>query len=537
MGEPLRARLSGARAGAEMAAALAGDAATVALATPGGASENPEDRAGVPIAALPADVRATGAGQGADPWVLFDGRADTGLHSDTGEVMRVRVSFPQPTALDALALYGRIDGALTVYAEHGTGLQAVSGLVDVPLHDTGERWTRFPIAITAQRLVIEWLPSGERGPQELVFWTAGAPTRSLAEVELADRVLAGKLAGAYAFPAISDRAAVTRTGGEQSLTFHMDTDPRALARAFLVYELEGRGHWSSVSRQLNGGAPRGGFRAEAPATGGLQVEEIAPAWLKRGDNVVRFRPQADIEHGFTVSALRVVGIPHAGVYEGRAASRSAGGERARRDEPLSIDFGAPAAPHALLFQLTAAGAGDIEIAPGAGANGLRFDLKDLSPGWHRLDLPVQSTWSETASVQIRPAKGSRAEVSDVAVAASLIPSRAPRIALSTPLHSECTDGRAYVRGFLDPPARARRERGSSPMRRPWSWQTTAASSSPCRSPKAPVIGRGGRTSRRGSRTARASVERWSSARAPKAPRRARRRAGSSWMRAPHTARW
>ncbi|WP_437941583.1 SpvB/TcaC N-terminal domain-containing protein [Sorangium sp. So ce341] len=432
-----------------MAAALAGDA--IALATPGEASEGPENPAVVPIAALPADLRATGAGQGADPWVLFDGRADTGLHSETGEVMRVRVSFPQPTALEALALYGRIDGALTLYAEHGAELQAVSGLVDVPLHDTGERWTRFPMAITAQHLVLEWLPSGERGPQELVFWTAGAPTRSLAEVELADRVLAGKLAGATQFPAMSERAAVTRTRGEQSLAFHMDTDPRALARAFLVYELEGRGHWSSVSRQLNGAAPRGGFRAEAPATGGLQVEEIAPAWLRRGDNVVRFRPQADIEHGFTVSALRVVGIPHAGVYEARAATRSAGGERARRDEPLSIDFGAPAAPHALLFQLTAAGAGDIEIAPGAGTNGLRFDLKDLSPGWHRLDLPVQSIWPESASVQVRPAKGSRAEVSDVAVAASLIPSRSPRIALSTPLHGECTDGRAYVRGFLDLP--------------------------------------------------------------------------------------
>ncbi|MGK3963945.1 SpvB/TcaC N-terminal domain-containing protein [Sorangium sp. So ce1667] len=432
-----------------MAAALAGGAA--ALASGRRPTGGQEGRATVPIAALPVDVRVPSGAQGADPWVLFDGRADTGLRSETGEVMRIRVSFAQPAALEALALYGRIDGALTVHAEDGAGLQEVSGPVDVPLHETGERWTRFPMAITAQHLVLEWQPSGERGPQELVFWTAGAPTRNLAEVELADRVLTGKLAGAYQFPAMSERAVVTRTGGEQSLTFPMDTDPRALARAFLVYELEGRGHWSSVDRRLNGLAPRGGFRAEAPATGGLQVEEIAPAWLKRGGNVVRFRPHADIEHGFTVSALRVVGIPHAGVYEARAAARSAGGERARRDEALSIDFGARVAPHALLFQLTAAGAGEIEIAPDAGADGLRFELNDLSPGWHRLDLPVQWTWPETASVQVRPAKGSRAEVPDVAVAASLIPSRSPRIALSTPLHGECTDGRAYVRGFLDLP--------------------------------------------------------------------------------------
>ncbi|WP_437678724.1 SpvB/TcaC N-terminal domain-containing protein [Sorangium sp. So ce131] len=410
----------------------------------------------VPVAALPADVRAAGGDLGSDPWVLFDGRAETGLRSETGEVARVRISFPQPTALEALALYGRSDGALTVYAEESGQLQAVPGLVGAPLHDTGERWTRFPVGITAQHVVLEWHPSGERGPQEIVFWSAGAPARTLAEVELADRVLAGKLAGAHEFPAMSERATVTRTGGEQSLPFYVDTDPRALARAFLVYELEGRGHWSSVNREINGAAPRGGFRAGAPATGGLQVEEIAPAWLKRGENVVRFRPQADLEHGFTVSALRVVGIPHAGVHEAHAAAPPTSGERPRRLDALRLDFGARVAPHALLVQLASAGEGALEITPGAGAKGLRFDLKDLLPGWHRLELPVESTWPETASVQVRPAKGSRIEVSDVAVAASRMPSAPGRLALSTPLHGECVDGRAYVRGFLDLPGGAAR---------------------------------------------------------------------------------
>lgn len=262
MGEPLLARIHGARGGAGVAAGLGGDAA--ALASDGRAMGSQERHAAVPIAALPADVRVLSGGQGADPWVLFDGRAEPGLRSDTGEVVRVRVSFAQPTALEALALYGRIDGALTVHAEGGAGLQTVSGPIEGSLLDGDERWTRFPMAVTAQHLVLEWVPSGERGPQEIVLWAAGAPTRSLAEVELADRVLAGKLAGAHEFPAMSERVTVTRTGGEQSMSLHMDTDPRALARAFLVYELEGRGHWSSVSRRLNGAAPRGGFRADAP---------------------------------------------------------------------------------------------------------------------------------------------------------------------------------------------------------------------------------------------------------------------------------
>ncbi|WP_438032864.1 SpvB/TcaC N-terminal domain-containing protein [Sorangium sp. So ce204] len=457
IGDPLRARLTGARGGAEPAAALAGDAAVLASAAD--PASGPDGLAVVPMVALPVDVRADGAGPGADPWVLFDGRGDTGLRSETGEKVRIRVSFPQPTALEALALYGRSEGALTVRAEDGAELQAASGLVDVPLHDTGERWTRLPMAVTAQHVVIEWLPSGERGPQEILFWSAGAPTRGLSEVELADRVLAGRLAGAYQFAATSERATVTRTGGEQSLSLHVDTDPRALARAFLVYQLEGRGHWSSVNRQINGTAPRGGSLAAAPATGGLQVEEIAPAWLRRGENVVRFRPSAEQEHGFTVSALRVVGIPHAGVVEARSAAgersaaeahaRPAGGERAPRTEALRLDFGARVAPHALLFQLTSAGAGELQIAPSEGAKGLRFDLKDLPPGWHRFDLPESATWPGAASVQIARAKGSHVEVSDVAVVASPVPSRARRIALSTPLHGECAEGRAHVRGFLD----------------------------------------------------------------------------------------
>ncbi|AUX48453.1 hypothetical protein SOCE26_099870 [Sorangium cellulosum] len=53
-------------------------------------------------------------------------------------------------------------------------------------------------------------------------------------------------------------------------------------------------------------------------------------------------------------------------------------------------------------------------------------------------------------MRILPTQGGRAEVSDVAVVASRPPAAPGRIALSTPLHGDCLDRRAYVRGFVDP---------------------------------------------------------------------------------------
>ncbi len=73
-------------------------------------------------------------------------------------------------------------------------------------------------------------------------------------------------------------------------TVRIDEDPSRWSRAWLVYELGGGGHWSAVRRKINDGVIQGGFRPSHASVGGTQVEEIAPSWVTRGDNVVRFEP-------------------------------------------------------------------------------------------------------------------------------------------------------------------------------------------------------------------------------------------------------
>src|SRR5581483_11369191 len=92
----------------------------------------------------------------------------------------------------------------------------------------------------------------------------------------------------------------------------VDADPALLGRAFLVYELTGLASFAAVPRRINGFPVQGGFNPELGAAAGLQVEEISPEWLFKGDNEIRFLPAAAGDPvGYRVRRLRVVGIPGA----------------------------------------------------------------------------------------------------------------------------------------------------------------------------------------------------------------------------------
>ncbi len=98
----------------------------------------------------------------------------------------------------------------------------------------------------------------------------------------------------------------------------LENDPRTLVRAFLVYELVGLTHWSAAVREINGQPARGGARLATAAASekpvaGVQVEEIAAAWLRRGTNEFHFRPVNDDDPvGYRVIDLRVIGLPDTG---------------------------------------------------------------------------------------------------------------------------------------------------------------------------------------------------------------------------------
>ncbi|WP_437786108.1 hypothetical protein [Sorangium sp. So ce1097] len=110
-----------------------------------------------------------------------------------------------------------------------------------------------------------------------------------------------------------------------------------------------------MPRSINGAAERAST-ALPPASpkSGLQVEEISPAWLKRGSNQVAFgAPPSSVQHGsvssYRVSHVRVVGIPHGGSYAAvspaELSSIAGRPPSAQATQLGAAAFAGPSAPH------------------------------------------------------------------------------------------------------------------------------------------------------------------------------------------------
>ncbi|HEY6560417.1 MAG TPA: SpvB/TcaC N-terminal domain-containing protein [Polyangiaceae bacterium] len=387
-----------------------------------------------------------------DAWVLFDGDATTGLRSHRGGRIRVRLELASLQRVDELAVHGATQGALNVYVSREQGLAPVPGLIALTTR-TEPRWQRFKAAepIFASSLVLEWIPSAEQGPNEIVFWGLGAPVRAFSERELSDRVLAGRVAGALELGSPRKSAEVARISGGVSFPVAIAPDPRAFARAFLVYELRGLGHWSSVSRSINGAAARLPARSE-PGAGGLQVEEISPRWLKRGANDVSFLP-VDARHtpGYEISNVRVVAVPHASLTEPFALRHTAEGHPSLQPgDRLQVAFDRATQPQVLALELASPSRSALVIEQTASPRrSMRIDLGGLAAGWHRFDLDNALSAPSRLDISVSGGAKGNAALRQLLVAGSPELQSAPdRLVISYPLHGECSQGTAEILGFI-----------------------------------------------------------------------------------------
>jgi RHS repeat-associated protein len=419
-----------------------------------------------------------------DPWTLFDGRATTGLQASSSEPVRIGVILDAPTELAAVTLLGPAEGKLTVLAIEGERAVPVESLDAVSVRVASGEWKRLepPRGVVAQKLVITWVSSTPLGPTEVGLWGYGLPKHETSDSELADRVLAGAALGGTSTVAAPTEARVARVGlqanaaarPDRPAIFHatLAADPRSLARTFLVYELTGLGHFTEVVRQVNGLQPRGGAPLASPGgsagdsraqEGGLQVEEISPDWLRVGDNEIRFFPVLDPGGPeYAVRNVRIVGLGRASVVEARMSDGQRGAA-----QPLAFD--AKSQPHDVVFDVLQPSDGRLVVQPvGAkGQSSVTVDLHGMAAGWHRIDASRLGAVDGVTVALTEPKRGgarSHAEaalpaISEVAVTASPLPAAgdAEGIVVTYPLHGECFDHRARVRGFV------RSAEGSAPV--------------------------------------------------------------------------
>jgi RHS repeat-associated protein len=89
--------------------------------------------------------------------------------------------------------------------------------------------------------------------------------------------------------------------------FHVSVNELLCAeqKVWLVYELEGVQDHTSVSRSINDQVSVGGYLVKRRRGWATQKEEVNAAWLRQGDNIVRFTMPENAQHSYRIKNLRL----------------------------------------------------------------------------------------------------------------------------------------------------------------------------------------------------------------------------------------
>jgi RHS repeat-associated protein len=400
---------------------------------------------------------------------LFDGDATTGLTAGAGTSAAVRLDLGSAQDVLGLGVRGNGRAKIAIYAEDAGGARTPIGAG----HDAGimldaDHWAQLapehPTRTAA--LVVQWTatPGAPASLTELALWVGGRSQQALSEAAIADRLvteLPENATAATAVPWTASVARVARDGGSVSAKFDLklNGDP-LLGRAFLVYDVEKKAHWTGVARSINGHVVRGGYRAEAQGLGGVQVEEINPAWLRSGDNVVLFQPTLREDgRGYSIHNVRIVSFPR-----GSDPVPAPGARTSLSDGDLGTGVGGPGAhtaslsvradrePAFLSFYLDKPTGGTLTVAGDGGWSNrkgqVNVELDGRPAGWQTVPVAgVLPTTTGELKVRVRGDKESTGQVGEVRVHWFPALTSQAGITMSYPLHGECHDHKTYVRGF------------------------------------------------------------------------------------------
>jgi RHS repeat-associated protein len=413
---------------------------------------------------------------GAESW--FDGDPTTGLTVEKGESASVRLDLGAAREVVGLGVRGSGRAKIAIYAEDDKGARRPIGTGrDGAVTLASEHWAQLAPASPTRTstLVVEWTASSaaQAAISEVALWVAGRARSALAEAAIADRLVTELPENADAATATPWTASVARLTAQGSVSasfaLTLNRDP-LLGRAFLVYELDKKAHWTGVARSINGHVVRGGYRAEAKGLGGVQVEEINPAWLRQGDNKIAFQPTlVEDGQGYSVRNVRVVSVPF-GVEAAPAAgarsplsdgdpSTGVGGTGAHA---ASLAVAADRQPAFLSFYLEKPARGTLTVSADGGAGRARrkgqvnVELDGRPAGWQT--VPVGGVLPAASELRLRVVgdRESKAQVSEARVRSFPSVASPAGVIVSYPLHGECLDHKTYVRGFVAGASRLQR---------------------------------------------------------------------------------
>jgi len=400
---------------------------------------------------------------------LFDGDGTTAIESTPGTKVSVRIVLGSERKVVGLGISGTGRASVAVHFDDSAG-RRVASLADQSLTLSPGTWSSLapPRSVETSTLVIEWTA----GPQparlaEVMLWVLGKSGDALSEAGVADRLILGLPENASETRAQPESGSIARIarGGAQGATFSLriDRDPELLGRTFLVYELERLAHWTAPMRAINGQALRGGYRANVRGTGGVQVEEIATSWLRRGDNSVAFQPsQTEDGLGYVVKHVRLVGVPRGGPGVPRQ-TRAGAKPQPLDDGSDATGLGGPGVhasvipipngePAHFAFFLDRPGKGEITVSTrateGHRRGQVQIDLAGRAAGWQAVDLHGVLPAAPEMRIAVTGDREGLARVTEARVLSYPVLADGAEVAVSYPLHGECVDHQTYLRGFV-----------------------------------------------------------------------------------------
>jgi hypothetical protein len=300
-------------------------AVTAAAFIPVASGQKTVDLAGVAVA--PAAVTVSADRKLIAPVRLIEARnvakafdRDTGSSYTAFGPSTVTLTLPEAKAVTGLRVFGKAPYRLTARAVNGRSMQSIAGLTDIDLSKLEARWNTLaataPVTATKLQLTLKPLPGGGAGLAELEVWADGQHANMAASSFDAD----GELLTAPQMVVVpATETQITEgvvIGGakddtaDNSATIELPVTTTSIARAWLVYEVNGLSHWAGAARSINSRVQQGGHVQRPNADWSLVAEPVAPALLVEGSNTVTFA--APGESSYRIRNVRLMIEPHDG---------------------------------------------------------------------------------------------------------------------------------------------------------------------------------------------------------------------------------